>query len=155
MNAVLADARRGHPGLHGFAVAMAGLAVVLAALVVVDQRVLMGAVVWVKPLKFALSFVAYAGALAWMLGQLRTPALRRTGWVIVVVSAVVMVIITGQAARGVRRMKTLGTPKIFCSPRATAAAQISAPKPPTHFSRPQIKCASYPNARTAASRLSS
>jgi hypothetical protein len=102
MNAVLADARRGHPGLHRFAVAMAGLSVVLAVLALVDQRELMGAVVWVKPLKFAISFVAYSGALAWMLGQLREPAFRRTGWVIVAASAIEMVIITVQAARGVR-----------------------------------------------------
>lgn len=55
-----------------------------------------------KPLKFAISFVAYSGALAWMLGQLREPAFRRTGWVIVAASAIEMVIITVQAARGVR-----------------------------------------------------
>lgn len=102
MNAVLADARRGHPGLYWFAVAMAGLAVVLVALSVVDQRTLLGAPLWFKPLKFAISFVAYAGALSWMLGQLREPALRRTGWVIVAASVIEMVIITGQAARGVR-----------------------------------------------------
>ncbi|MHA6781431.1 hypothetical protein ACVGOW_10610 [Pseudonocardia saturnea] len=102
MNAVLADARRGHSGLYRFAVAMAGLSAVLAVLVLVDQRELMGAVVWVKPLKFAISFVAYAGVLAWMLGQLREPALRRTGWVIVAASAIEMAIITVQAGRGVR-----------------------------------------------------
>lgn len=99
---VVSTARRGHPGLYGFAVAMAALAVVLAVAALVDQRTLMGAVVWVKPLKFAVSFVAYAGALAWMLGQLQVPALRRTGWVIVAASVVEMVVIVGQAARGVR-----------------------------------------------------
>jgi hypothetical protein len=102
MNAVLADARRGHPGLYWFAVTMAGLSVVLVGLAVVDQRTLLGAPLWFKPLKFAISFVAYAGALAWMLGQLREPALRRTGWVIVGASVIEMVIIVGQAARGVR-----------------------------------------------------
>lgn len=102
MNAVLADARRGHPGLYRFAVAMAGLSAVLAGLALVDQRELMGAVVWVKPLKFAISFAAYCGALAWMLGRLREPAFRRAGWAIVAASAVEMVIITVQAGRGVR-----------------------------------------------------
>lgn len=102
MNAVLADARRGHPGLYRFAVAMAGLSAVLAVLALVDQRELMGAVVWVKPLKFAISFAAYCGALAWMLGRLREPAFRRAGWAIVAASAVEMVIITVQAGRGVR-----------------------------------------------------
>jgi hypothetical protein len=98
---VLADARRGHPGLYWFAVTTAGFAVVIAALAVIDQRVLLGAPIWIKPLKFAISFAAYAGTLAWMLGQLRTPVLRRTGWVIVAAAIIELSIITGQAARGV------------------------------------------------------
>jgi hypothetical protein len=102
MNAVLADARRGHGGLFGFAVAMAGLSVVLVGLAVVDDRILLGAPLWFKPLKFALSLMLYAGALAWMLGQLRAPALRRTGWVIVAAAVIEMLVIVGQAARGVR-----------------------------------------------------
>lgn len=102
MATTLSDARRGHPGLYGLAVAMAGLAVVLAVAALVDDRVLLGAPLWVKPLKFAISFALYGGALAWMLGQLREPAMRRTGWVIVVASMIEMAIIVGQAARGVR-----------------------------------------------------
>lgn len=102
MNTVLADARRGHAGLFWLAVGSAGLAVVFVGLAVLDQRTLLGAPLWIKPLKFALSFAAYGGALAWMLGQLREPALRRTGWVIVVASVVELAIIGGQAGRGVR-----------------------------------------------------
>jgi hypothetical protein len=102
MNSVLADARRGHPGLYAFAVAMAALVPVLAALAVVDHRVLLGAQLWLKPLKFAVSFVAYSGTLAWMLGQLRERTPRRTGWVIVGASAIEMAIITGQAGLGHR-----------------------------------------------------
>ena len=100
MTTVLADARRGHRGLFGFAVAMAALVPVLAVLAVVDDRVLLGAPLWLKPLKFAISFVAYAGVLAWMLGQLRERALQRTGWVIVAASVIEYAIIAGQAARG-------------------------------------------------------
>lgn len=102
MNAVLRDARRGHAGLYRLAVCSAALAVVFLGLAVIDQRTVLGAPVWIKPLKFAISFVAYSGALAWMLGQLREPVLRRTGWVIVAASAIEMAIIAGQAARGVR-----------------------------------------------------
>ena len=58
MTSVLADARRGHRGLFAFAVAMAVLTPVLAVLAVVDDRVLLGAPLWLKPLKFAISFVA-------------------------------------------------------------------------------------------------
>ena len=95
-------ARRGHRGLFGFAAAMAVLVPVLAVLAIVDDRVLLGAPIWVKPLKFAVSFVAYAGSLAWLLGQLQERTMRRVGWLIVAVSAVEMAIIVGQAARGVR-----------------------------------------------------
>ncbi|MGD9529517.1 hypothetical protein [Pseudonocardia sp.] len=102
MRTLLADARRGHRGLYGLAVGMAGLAVVTAVLAVVDDRVLLGAPLWLKPLKFSISFVLYAGTLAWLLGQLRERALQRSGWVIVVASVIEMAVIVGQAARGVR-----------------------------------------------------
>ena len=100
MNHVLSDARRGHPGLYWFAVAMVGLAAVLVVLAVVNPRTVTGANQWLKPLKFAISFTAYAGTLAWMLGQLRTRSFRSTGWIIVVASVIEMAIIAGQAARG-------------------------------------------------------
>ena len=102
MPSVLADARRGHPGLFWFAVAMAAIAPVLAVLAVVDDRMLLGAPLWLKPLKFAVSFVAYSATLAWLLGQLRGRALQVTGWVIVAASVIEMAIITGQAAVGNR-----------------------------------------------------
>ena len=102
MPSVLADARRGHPGLFWFAVAMAAIAPVLAVLAVVDDRMLLGAPLWLKPLKFAVSFVAYSATLAWLLGQLRDRALQVTGWVIVAASVIEMAIITGQAAVGNR-----------------------------------------------------
>ena len=102
MTAVLAVARRGHRGLFAFAVAMAVLTPVLAVLAVVDDRVLLGAPLWFKPLKFAISFAFYLLALAWLLGRLPRPALRWTGWAIVAASVIEIVIIAGQAARGER-----------------------------------------------------
>jgi hypothetical protein len=102
MIAVLTDARRGHPGLFATALAMAALTLALAVLAVVDDRVLLGAPLWLKPLKFAVSFAAYSATLAWMLGQLRERTMRRTGWMIVVALAVEIVIIAGQAAVGRR-----------------------------------------------------
>lgn len=99
---LVADARRGHRGLFGFAVLMAALSVALMAAAILDNRVLLGAEVWLKPLKFSLSFSLYAGAMAWILGQFREPMLRRTGWVIVATSSIEMFIIAMQAGRGVR-----------------------------------------------------
>jgi hypothetical protein len=102
MRTVLADARRGHPGLYWLAVAMAALALVTATLAVVDQRMLLGAPLWFKPLKFSLSIMLFAAALAWMLSRLPGRAFRRTGWGIAVAFGLEQVIIVGQAARGVR-----------------------------------------------------
>src|SRR3954454_16784767 len=102
MHTVLADARRGHPGLYGLAIAMAVLAGATAVLAGIDQRELLGAPLWFKPLKFSLSIALYAAALAWMLARWRGAGMRRTGWIIVAGTVLEMVIIVGQAARGVR-----------------------------------------------------
>jgi hypothetical protein len=100
MRTLLADARRGHSGLYWLAAGMAAFALVTAVLAVVDQRTLVGAPLWFKPMKFSISIALFALALAWMLGQLRERALRRTGWAIVTGLVLEMVIIVGQAARG-------------------------------------------------------
>jgi hypothetical protein len=102
MRTVLVDARRGHPGLYGLTIAMAALALVAAVLSVVDQRELLGVPLWFKPLKFSLSIALYGAALAWMLSRLPGRAMWRAGWIITVGAVVEMVIIVGQAARGVR-----------------------------------------------------
>ncbi|MFJ4975249.1 hypothetical protein ACIP6X_07895 [Streptomyces coeruleorubidus] len=83
---------------------MALTAVVSAVGLLVDDRVLVGAPVWAKPFKFAVSFVAYCLSLAWMLSLL--PDRRRVGWwagtVVALASLIEMVIITGQVVRGKR-----------------------------------------------------
>ena len=103
-SAVLAGARRGHAGLFWFAVSLAVLALAAAVGVLVDDRVLLGAPIWLKPLKFALSFGIYALALAWMLslvgGGRRAGAI--LGWIVVVTSAIEIIVIFGQAFRGRR-----------------------------------------------------
>lgn len=102
MRTVLADARRGHPGLYWVTVAMAALALVTAVLAVVDQRELLGAPLWFKPLKFSLSIALYGAAVAWMLSRLPGRGMWRTGWIITIGLAIEIVIIVGQATRGVR-----------------------------------------------------
>lgn len=101
---LLTDARRGHPGLFWFSVAMATLVGGLVIASVLDDRTLLGAPLWFKPLKFALSFTLYGAALAWMLAKIDRlgRGARPAGWVIVAASVVEMVIIVGQAARGRR-----------------------------------------------------
>jgi hypothetical protein len=107
---VLAVARRGHRGLFAFAVAMAVLTPVLAVLAVVDDRVLLGAPLWFKPLKFAISLALYAATLAWMLGQLRERALQGAGWIVTAAAGIEMAIIVGQAAVGNRSHYNMDTP---------------------------------------------
>ncbi|MGW0708178.1 hypothetical protein ACWD4G_19860 [Streptomyces sp. NPDC002643] len=85
---------------------MAVLAVVSAVGIVVDERLLVGAPIWAKPFKFAVSFVAYCLSLAWMLSLLPSGRARRVGRgagnVVVAAGVVEMVLITGQAVRGKR-----------------------------------------------------
>lgn len=109
---VLVTARRGHPGLFWFAAAMAVLTVAAALGVALDDRVLLGVPIWLKPLKFALSFGLFALALAWMLAQVdrgrRTG--RAAGWVLAVSSAIEVGLIVTQVVRGRRSHFNEDTP---------------------------------------------
>ncbi|MFD8590894.1 hypothetical protein ACFV1B_15335 [Streptomyces sp. NPDC059637] len=91
---------------------MAVTAVVSAVGMAVDGRTVAGAPVWFKPLKFSVSFLAYALVLAWMLSLQRRPrrAGRWAGTVVAVTGAVEMAVIVGQAARGRRSHFNFETP---------------------------------------------
>ncbi|MGW4633086.1 hypothetical protein [Nocardia sp. NPDC004415] len=93
-----------HRPLLYFAAANAVLAVVAVIGVLVDDRVITGAAAWFKPAKFALSFVLYSLALAWLI-SLRPKASRLVGamaTVIVVAGTIEQLIIFGQVVRGTR-----------------------------------------------------
>ncbi|MFB6813999.1 hypothetical protein ACFCV8_05595 [Streptomyces sp. NPDC056347] len=84
---------------------MAGLAVIAAGGLFFDDRTVLGEGVWLKPLKFAVSFALYTITLAWMTG--RAERWRRTvrgiGTVTVALFVVPEIsIITFQAVRGQR-----------------------------------------------------
>ncbi|MET8359218.1 hypothetical protein [Micromonospora sp. NPDC005171] len=81
---------------------MAVLAVVAVVGILVDPRVLTGAPIWLKPFKFALSFVLYGATLAWMLSLLprRSRVVERAVVVIVAVAVVENAWIIGQVIRG-------------------------------------------------------
>ncbi|MFW5416473.1 hypothetical protein J0910_07605 [Nocardiopsis sp. CNT-189] len=93
-----------HRPLLGFALLSAVLAAVCCVGLAVDGRMVAGEPVWLKPLKFAVSFGLYAAALAWMFG--RFPRWRRTLWWLgTAITAALLVetaAITFQAARGRR-----------------------------------------------------
>ncbi|WP_200207627.1 hypothetical protein [Micromonospora coerulea] len=102
MTTALHRAAHWHRPLMVFVSAMAVLAVVAAVGVLVDPRVLTGAPIWLKPFKFAVSFVLYGTTLAWMLSLLprRSRTAEWAGTTIVAMSLVEMVVIVGQVLRG-------------------------------------------------------
>lgn len=105
MSALTLAARRSwswHRPLMIFVGLMTVLIAAAAVGVLMDERVLGGSPVWLKPFKFAVSFVIYGATMAWIIS--RMPDRRRWAWIlgtiIVVASVIEMVIIVGQAARG-------------------------------------------------------
>ena len=91
---------------------MAALTVVAAIGLVTDPRVLTGAPVWLKPLKFAVSLTLYGGTLAWMLSLLprRSRLAERAVTVIVAAAVLEMVLIVVQVLRGTTSHFNTGTP---------------------------------------------
>ncbi len=114
MSEVIADARtahrllgappriRWHRPLLWLAAVMAALAVFALVARFVDGREVLGANLWDKPLKFAISTVIYAVTWSWLIGQLeRSRRLAQlAGTVIVVALVVELAIIVGAAAAG-------------------------------------------------------
>jgi hypothetical protein len=79
------------------------LAVLALGLLLVDHRVVTGAPVWMKPLKFSLSILAFAWTLGWLLADLPLAAQRAVqyiSWGVAVSMVVEQAVIFVQAARG-------------------------------------------------------
>jgi hypothetical protein len=98
----LRPALRWHRPLLALAAVMALLVLVSLVGLLVDDRRLLGVSVWLKPLKFGISFAAYALALAWML-SLVTRGRRiagAAGTTVAVAGLAEVGIIVFQAARG-------------------------------------------------------
>lgn len=114
MLTALRTVRTWHGPLAWFSVLMIGLAIISAVGYVVDGRILVGARIWAKPLKFAISFALYAVTLAWLLAQVQSPRWRRAGrWAgtaLGVVSALEVGAIVLQVVRGRQSHFNLGTP---------------------------------------------
>ncbi|MFC4123389.1 hypothetical protein [Nocardia rhizosphaerae] len=101
-----------HRPLLYFAAANAVLALVALIGLLVDDRVIAGSAAWFKPAKFAVSFVLYSVALAWLIA-LRPKASRLVWWmatVVVIAGTIEQVIIVGQVIRGLRSHFNTTTP---------------------------------------------
>ncbi|MCX5407614.1 hypothetical protein OHA37_27595 [Streptomyces sp. NBC_00335] len=108
--------RAWHRPLMVLAASMALWAAGSAIGLLVDARTLVGAPIWSKPLKFAVSLTGYALSLAWMISLLERarPRLARPAWwagtVVAAASGVEMVLITAQAFRGRQSHFNYATP---------------------------------------------
>ncbi|MFD3746926.1 hypothetical protein [Nocardia sp. NPDC058633] len=93
-----------HRPLMYFAAANAVLVVVGLIGMLLDDRVITGSAAWFKPTKFAISFVFYSVALAWLMSLRPRPSrlASRMAVVIVATGAIEQVIIFGQVIRGTR-----------------------------------------------------
>lgn len=101
-----------HRPLLLLAAAMSAMALVAVIGVLVDDRIVTGQNLWLKPLKFSLSIIIYAVTLSWLIGQLSR--LRRLAWaagtVAAVLLAVEMVVIVGAAVAGETSHFNVSTP---------------------------------------------
>jgi hypothetical protein len=99
---VARDVLRWHKPLLALTGVMAVLALVTTVGIFADPRVLTGAPIWLKPFKFAVSFVLYGFTLAWMLSVLprRSRIAEWAGVLIVGVAVIEVAGIVFQAARG-------------------------------------------------------
>ncbi|MCE5289339.1 MAG: hypothetical protein LLG14_08845 [Nocardiaceae bacterium] len=101
-----------HRPLVAFAAAMGVLVVVSVIGLFVDDRSLVGAPLWAKPFKFALSFTIYGITWAWLL-SLQT-RWKRLGWwlgtVITTAGVIEMIVIVGQQVRLHRSHFNVATP---------------------------------------------
>ncbi|HET6291742.1 MAG TPA: hypothetical protein VFG33_00155 [Kribbella sp.] len=102
-----------HRPLLAVAIALAALTLVGIGGALFDDRDLLGHPIWMKPLKFMMSFALYCVTLAWML-SLQTKARRLGWWMGTVVAAGVaaeMVLIVGQVVvRGRQLHFNMSTP---------------------------------------------
>ncbi|GAA4053637.1 hypothetical protein GCM10022409_45730 [Hymenobacter glaciei] len=91
-------------------VALAALALLLLPF---DHRLVVGALVWLKPLKFALSITAFAWTLGWLLADLPAAAqrsVRRLSQIVALSMVVEQAVIFTQAARGTTSHYNVGSP---------------------------------------------
>lgn len=90
--------------MFAFACACAGLAVIATVGLLFDDRVLGGAPIWAKPLKFAISGAVYGATWSWLCALIdhRERTVRRVSAVIVGLLSLELVVIVGQVLRGRR-----------------------------------------------------
>ncbi|GAA5131010.1 hypothetical protein [Pseudonocardia adelaidensis] len=105
------DTREWHRPLLLVAAVAAPFVVISLAGVLLDDRVLVGAPIWLKPFKFAVSIVIYAVTWAWLFAHL--PRNRPVRWSTTIIAAMLVieyVIIVAQVVRGRQSHFNVATP---------------------------------------------
>jgi len=114
LQAWLQQVRAWHGPLVWFALLTGVWALVCVVGLVADPRLLAGAPIWAKPLKFSVSLGVYALTLAWMLSLVHRPRLRRVGWwagtIGAAASLLEIVAISVQVVRGTASHFNVSTP---------------------------------------------
>ncbi|MBI3394571.1 MAG: hypothetical protein HY042_01930 [Spirochaetia bacterium] len=94
---------RTNPPLAWSVVYNAILLATLLPLAFMDERLVTGQPVWIKPMKFAVSISLYSATLLWLLQFLQQRRRARiVSWIIALMGLIEMVCIVGQAGRGVQ-----------------------------------------------------
>ncbi|MFC6224756.1 hypothetical protein ACFP2F_16020 [Hymenobacter artigasi] len=104
---------RVNPALSWTGWANVALAALALGLLLLDHRLVAGAPVWLKPLKFALSITAFTWTLGWLLADLPAAAQRSVlllSWGVALSMAVEQAVIFTQAARGTTSHYNASTP---------------------------------------------
>jgi hypothetical protein len=98
------EMRRRNPLLFGVGAAHLTLLAVLLVIAPFDDRLVTGVNPWLKPMKFAASIAIYVLTIGWLLYELplKERARRLVNWSIAAPMTLEIVLITAQAARGVR-----------------------------------------------------
>ncbi|TAG80584.1 MAG: hypothetical protein EAZ21_07975 [Betaproteobacteria bacterium] len=101
--------------LTWFALVMLVCAIVASVIAIFDERLIRGANLWFKPIKFMISTAAFALTTAWFMGMLE-PAQRQTAimqglvWVLILTALFEVIYITGAAALGGESHHNISTP---------------------------------------------
>ncbi len=117
--------------LTWFALVMLGCAAVAVVMAVLDDRLIRGANLWLKPIKFMLSTAVFALTTAWLMGLL-APAqrqkMRGMVWVLIVTALFEVIYITVAAAVGTESHHNTRTPfaAILFGLMAVAAVALTA-----------------------------
>jgi hypothetical protein len=119
--------------LTWFALIMLVCAIVALVVAVFDDRLVRGANLWFKPIKFMVSTAAFALTTAWLMGllepvQRHSTLMQGMAWVLIITAAFEVIYITGAAALGGESHHNTGTPlkAAMFSLMAVAAVALTA-----------------------------